>query len=174
MPKRAGLALAASAIFFQCGLGSPVSAAETAPIRMAVFAFELDDFSGGAGLAGDPASDRRYLAEATDEARRLLGESGRYVLVDTAPAEDEDVRAQTLYRCHGCEAPVAGRLGADLSFLGVVTRISRTDYAVRFEIRDARSGDLVMLRQSGLRLGADYAWARGARTLIRQGLLDEH
>lgn len=153
-------------------IGPVAVAAGPVPARIAVFAFELDDFSAGAGIAGDPASDRRYLDEATREALKLIGESGRYVLVDPAPAGDDDVRERTLYRCHGCEAPIALRLGADLSFLGVITRISRTDYAVRFEIRDARTGDLVRLRQSDLRIGADYAWSRGARALIRQGLLD--
>jgi hypothetical protein len=39
-----------------------------------------------------------------------------------------------------------------------VTRISRTEYVVRFQIRDARTG-------------ADYSWNRGVAALINSGLL---
>jgi hypothetical protein len=42
------------------------------PIKIAVFDFELDDFSGGAGIAGDNAADLTQLDLATSEARRLI------------------------------------------------------------------------------------------------------
>jgi hypothetical protein len=60
---------------------------------------------------------------------------------------------------------------ADRSFVGVVTRISRTEYTVRFQIRDAHTGALVIARLSDLRIGADYSWNRGAAALINS-LLD--
>lgn len=145
---------------------------DPAPTRMAVFDFELADFSGGAGLASDPAADRRYLDQATSEARRLLAQSGRYSLVDVSGADDEVAKERTLHQCHGCEAAIALKLGAEQSFVGVVTRISRTDYAVRFEIRDARTGDLLRAQNSDLRLGADYSWSRGAAALIKSRLLE--
>ncbi len=154
------------------GLSAPSGAAENTPSRIAVFAFELDDFSGGAGIAGDAASDRRHLDEATDEARRLIVANARYALVDVAPAAGEEVRTRTLYRCHGCDADVARALGADLSLVGVVTRISRTEFTLRIELRDARSGELVLVRSSGLRMGADYAWSRGARSVVRQAFAE--
>jgi len=43
---------------------------------------------------------------------------------------------------------------------------------VRFQIRDARTGALVLARQSDLRLGADYSWNRGAAALINDHLLN--
>lgn len=165
-PRRALLACS-----MLLGLAAP-AIAETAPARVAVFAFELDDFSGGAGIAGDAASDWRHLDAATEEARRLIGASARYTLVDVTPAPGEEVRTRTLYRCHGCDAEIARGLGADLSLLGVITRISRTEFTLRIEVRDTRTGDLVMLRASGLRMGADYAWSRGARAVVRQALAE--
>jgi hypothetical protein len=63
------------------------------------------------------------------------------------------------------------KLGADQSFLGIVTRITRTDYVVSFLIRDARTGAIILTRTSDLRIGADYSWDRGARALIRDHLL---
>ena len=59
------------------------------------------------------------------------------------------------------------KLGADQSFVGVVTRISRTEYVVRFQIRDARTGAPIIARQSDLRIGADHSWNRGAVSLIK-------
>jgi hypothetical protein len=46
------------------------------------------------------------------------------------------------------------------------------EYAVRFEIRDARTGALILARQSDLRMGADYSWSRGAASLINNRLLN--
>jgi hypothetical protein len=172
MPCSTALRRVLPAFALLLGLVAPAVAEEAPRTRLAVFAFELDDFSGGAGIAGDAASDRRHLDAATEEARRLIGASPLYELVDVTPAGGEEVRSRTLFRCHGCDAGIARALGADLSLVGVVTRISRTEFTVRIELRDARTGDLIMLRSSGLRMGADYAWSRGARSVMRQAFAE--
>jgi hypothetical protein len=151
--------------------GSPTSA-EPALIKLAVFDFELHDFSGGAGIAGDPADDIAQLDLATRDARRLIAESGRYQLVDVSAVEDKIAKERGLRDCNGCDAAIALRLGAEQSFVGVVTRISRTEYVVSFRIRDARTGSPVLARQSELRIGANYSWNRGAAWLVRNRLLD--
>ncbi|HET6221634.1 MAG TPA: DUF2380 domain-containing protein, partial [Dongiaceae bacterium] len=58
------------------------------------------------------------------------------------------------------------------SFVGVVRRISRTEYVVRFQIRDARTSAVVSDENSGLRMGADDSWSRGAVRLIKDQLLE--
>ncbi len=147
--------------------------ADPAPIKIAVFDFELDDASAGAGIAGDPAADLAQLDRVTSEARQVISDSGRYRLVDVASAAGEGVKSRSLRQCNGCEAAIALELGADQSFVGVVTRISRTEYVVRFQIRDARTGAPIIARQSDLRIGADYSWNRGAVSLIDSSLLDK-
>jgi hypothetical protein len=148
--------------------------ADPAPVKLALFDFELDDFSGGGGgVAGDPAADLKRLDEVTAEVRKLIAASGRYTLVDVSGAEGEGVKDRTLRQCHGCEAAIAEKLGADQSFLGIVTRITRTDYVVQFQIRDAHTGAIVLKQSSDLRIGADYSWFRGARALIRDHLLND-
>jgi hypothetical protein len=166
--------LAACAIALYAGAlaGFPASA-DPAPIKLALFDFELDDFSGGSGgVAGDPAADLKRLDEVTAEVRKLIAASGRYTLVDVSGAEGEGVKDRTLRQCHGCEAAIALKLSADQSFLGIVTRITRTDYVVQFQIRDAHTGAIVLKQSSDLRIGADYSWFRGARALIRDHLLN--
>ncbi|MGO8740098.1 DUF3280 domain-containing protein [Rhodoblastus sp.] len=146
---------------------------DPSPIKIAVFNFEIDDFSAGAGIAGNAAADLEHLDQATSQARRLLAESGRYSLVDVARAQGDSVAARELRQCNGCEAAIAQKLGADQSFVGVVTRISRTEFTVRFQIRDARTGAVIASKATDLRLGADYAWSRAAASLIKDRLLND-
>ncbi|MCI0735644.1 MAG: DUF3280 domain-containing protein [Beijerinckiaceae bacterium] len=142
------------------------------PVKLALFDFELEDFSAGGSLpAGSPA-DAAQLQIVTNEARWLLAQSGRYSLADTSSAGEAAVKERWLRKCNGCEAPIALKLGAGQSFIGVVTRISRTEYTVRFQIRDARTGAVVFNKQTPLRMGADYSWSRGAAWLIKNRLLE--
>jgi len=144
-----------------------------APAKLAVFDFELEDFSGGAGLIPESDEDREQLRRATETARQLLTDSGRYSLVDVSRANAPDVTAHTLRKCDGCDAAIARQLGADQSLVGIVTRITRTDYAVTFKIRDARTGASIAVEQTDLRIGANYSWNRGAAWLIKNRLLEK-
>jgi hypothetical protein len=143
------------------------------PIKIAVFPFELEDFSAAAAYISPDDVDREQLRLSTEEARRLIAESGRYRLVDVSAASDEVAKAAKLHDCGGCEAKIAASLDADQSLIGIVTRISRTDYAVTYKIRNARSGELVDVEQTDLRAGANSAWSRGARWLIQRRLLEQ-
>jgi len=159
--------LAAAALLSVAAL---TPAAMAAPITLAVFDFELEDTS--AGLTSTAAADAAHLAKVTDEVRALLARSGRYSPVDIGSVEAAVARAHTLRDCDGCEAAIARGLGADESLVGVIRRISRTEYTVRFRIRDARTGAVVLDAESGLRMGADYSWSRGAVRLVSDNLLE--
>jgi hypothetical protein len=143
------------------------------PIKLAVFPFELEDFSAAAAHIPPDDIDREQLRLSTEEARRLIAGSGRYQLVDVGAAKDEAASAGKLHDCGGCEAKIAAGLDADQSMIGIVTRISRTDYAVTYKIRNAKSGALVDVEQTDLRAGANSAWSRGARWLIQRRLLEQ-
>jgi hypothetical protein len=156
------------------GLGSlsALAAATPVPAGLAMFEFELEDESAGAESTGPTASDLTSLVDATDAVRKLLAESGRYHLIDGRSASADVVKTHTLHDCGGCDAAIARELGADQSLVGVVRRVSRTEYTVRFEIRDARTGAIVSNADSGLRMGANYSWSRGAVRLVRDRLLE--
>jgi hypothetical protein len=149
-----------------------IGAAAPAPIKLAIFDCELEDFSAGAATVGETSSDVTQLMDVTNEVRRLFAQSGRYRLVDVSRADAAAAKAHTLRDCNGCDAAIARAFGADQSFVGVVKRISRTEYTVRFQIRDAKTGAVIADANSGLRMGANYSWSRGAVRLIKDRLLE--
>jgi hypothetical protein len=136
-----------------------------------VFDFELEDYSAGA-LPDQAPADTARLADATAEIRQLFAQSGRYTVVDAGGADGPEAKTHMLRACNGCDAAIALKLGAEQSFVGVVGRISRTEYVVRFQIRDTRSGEIVSAAASDLYMGADYAWGRGALRLVKNRLLE--
>ena len=174
LARRLGLA----AIVVWCWTGYAAAedspAATAAPIKIAVFAFELEDFSpaGKQGGTSQPVpSTEEALAQSTEEAKKQLLESGRYSLIDTAGADLGAAGQQGLRNCKGCEAALAMKLGADQALLGVVTKISMMEYVVKFQVTDARKGELVSSFTTGLRMGADYSWSRGVRWLMKNRML---
>jgi hypothetical protein len=146
--------------------------AANAPIKLAIFDFELEDFSAGASSTAASSSDAAYMTNVTDNVRQLIARSGRYSLIDVQNVEAPDVTKHTLRDCNGCDADIALELGAEQSLVGVMSRISRTEYVVKFKVRDARTGAIVAAADSGLRMGADYSWSRGATSLLKERLLE--
>lgn len=171
--SRSGFALpvlAVAAIFASLALAasSPmVAIAAPTPVNIAVFDFELEDTS---AATSEIASDAGELTNATAAIRQLLAQSGRYRVVATAHADA--AKTHSLHDCAGCDAAIALKLGADQSLVGVIRRISRTEYTFRFQLRDARSGDIISAADSGLRMGANYSWSKGASRLISDRLLE--
>ena len=145
-------------------------AGKAAPVKLAVFDFELEDTSPASALLGKTTSSAAAMEKAGSEARRMLAQSGRYSLIDVSKADSKAVAEKSLRHCDGCEAAVALQLGAEQSLLGVVTRVTQTDYYVLIEIRDARSGKLVNQQEANF-AGGDDGWASGARMLIKHQIL---
>ena len=162
--------LVAAVLLSSGAMAGPAIAAS--PVRIAVFPFELMDFSAAAAYVAPDDIDREQLRLSTEEARRLIAQSGRYQLVDTGAANEQMAKVGQLRDCAGCEAGIAAGLAADQSMIGIVTRITRTEFAVAYKIRDARSGALVDVQQTDLRMGANVAWSRGVRWLIERRLLE--
>jgi hypothetical protein len=159
----------------RAGLGASLAAVPSvthAPITLAMFDFELEDTSAAAESIGPTASDATALTDVTDAVHKLLVESGRYQLIDGRSASEKAAKTHALRDCGGCDAAIAQGLGADQSLVGVIRRVSRTEYTIRFEIRDAKTGAVVANADSGLRMGANYSWSRGAVRLVRDRLLD--
>jgi hypothetical protein len=154
-------------------LGAPVDPPPPRPpvFNLAVFDFELEDVSAaGAAAPGVNAADLTRMQAVTGEARRVLAQSGRYILVDTDGVDAEPVKQRSLRSCDGCDAGIALKLGAERSLIGVVRRVAKTEYYVSLLITDTGTGRLVN-EQAAFFTGADDAWASGVRLLIKHGVL---
>jgi hypothetical protein len=148
----------------------PAAAAEAERVKIALFDFELRDTSGGGGIIGPDPIDVEHLAKSTEEARRMLSESGLYTVVDTGSVADEVIAAGGVQHCRGCDGRLARELGADQSMVGLINRVSRTEYTLKIVVRDAQTGETLSEGFTGLRLGANYAWPRGVIWLLKQWL----
>jgi hypothetical protein len=155
-----------------CVAAPCVLAAETAPLRLAVFDFELEDGSAGASIAGNSAADEEHMRSVSTEVRRAIEKSGRYELIDVGNSDEPAVKTHSLRKCNGCDAVIARNAGAEQSLIGVVRRITRTEFVVSFKLTDAKTGAVLAFHESDLQMGADYSWSRGAVRLIRERLLD--
>jgi hypothetical protein len=142
-----------------------------APIKIAVFEFELEDVSAaGASATKETAGDLSRMQVVTAEARRVLAQSGRYSLVDTNGVDAQPVKERSLRNCNGCDAGIALKLGAEQSLVGIVTRVANTEYYAALSITDTRTGKVIN-QQTAFFTGADDAWASGVRMLIRHQVL---
>jgi hypothetical protein len=166
----AGNAFAGDVSAGSTAIGSDAGPQRAEPIKIAVFGFELEDMS-AAGTAVAGAAETKYLAEATEEAKRLLAESGRYEIVSTAGADLGAVQGRGLRNCQGCDVAIAAKLGADQDMIGVVTRISQTEYTITVQISETRKRSVINTFTTNLRMGASYSWARGVTWLMKNRVL---
>ena len=152
--------------------GAPVDPPPPRPpvVKLAVFDFELDDGTPAAAFLGRTTSTEAAMDKVNLEARRMLAESGRYMLIDVSQVDAEPVRAKSLRRCDGCEAVIASQAGAEQALLGVVERVTQTDYYVLIRITDAETGK-VLDQQSANFAGGPDGWASGVRMLLKHQVL---
>jgi hypothetical protein len=145
---------------------------ERPPIKLAVFDFELDDFTAGGPLAGESATETAMLRNVTALARERLAQSGLFEIVDGSASANEMVRTHWLRKCNGCETSIAHELGADMSFLAFFRKISVMEQYLEFRIRDSRTGVLMNVSQTDLRGETDESWSRAITWLIRYRLVE--
>ncbi len=165
------ICLLGTVLLFALPGGIAVHAATTPTVNIAVFEFELEDVSAaGQAAPGDTASKATRMQAVTEEARRVLAQSGRYRIVDISGADAQAVKDKSLRNCEGCEAGIALKLGAQRSLIGVVTRVAQTEYYVSLRITDTTTGKVVS-QESAFFTGADDAWASGVGMLIKHQVL---
>jgi hypothetical protein len=145
-------------------------AEKSPPIKIAVFDFELEDASPAAALLGETTSSADTMKKVSTEARRMLAESGRYRLIDVGNVDAKPVLEKSLRNCGGCDAGIALQLGAEQSLIGIVRRVTQTDYYVLIQITDARTGKVLSQEQANFAGGAD-GWPSGVRMLIKHQVL---
>ncbi|HZA65571.1 MAG TPA: DUF3280 domain-containing protein [Geminicoccaceae bacterium] len=160
-----------AAVLHEVLAASMASAAE--PARLAVFDFELIDTSLQGEVEGVDPADAARLRMIETELREQLAASGRFALVDTAPAADQIDAAGWLWSCNGCEAPIARRLDADLALIGWVQKVSNLILNLNVVIRDTTTRERVFATSVDIRGNTDESWTHGIRYLLENRLLKE-
>lgn len=153
-------------------LGAPVDPPPPRPavVKLAVFDFELEDATPAAALLGQTSRSDAVMEKVSADARQMLARSGRYLLVDVSDVDAQPVREKGLRNCEGCEAGIALEAGAEQALIGVVRRVTQTDYYVQIQITDARTGK-ILNQQSANFAGSAEGWSSGVRMLLKHQVL---
>jgi hypothetical protein len=145
------------------------SAAFADPPKLAVFDFELIDTS----LPGEFYGSKPELARLDrigEQLRKELAESGRFQLLDIAPARDA-ARHANLQACGGCDLKLAGQLGADLEITGMVQKVSNLIINLNIYLREVKTGNMITVASADMRGNTDETWSRTMSYIIRNRLL---
>ena len=145
-------------------------APRTGLVPIAVFDFRLEDMSPAAVLLDQHPGHAATMEQVNAAARAELAQSGRYRVIDASDSAIGPAAAQSLRDCTDCDAGIALTLGAEQSLVGVVRRVTQTDYYVAIRIRDARSGRILDEEDANF-AGGEEGWPSGVRMLIRHQVL---
>ena len=148
--------------------GAAGAAAE--PKTAAVFDFELIDTSLEGAMRGPQPAEQARLGLVSDHLRRLLADSGKYTVIDTAPAASAIEAAGFLHGCNGCEADIARQLGAEFAVRGTVQKVSNLILNVNIYVSNAKSGEYVEGMSVDVRGNTDESWLRGVSYIVKNRL----
>jgi hypothetical protein len=120
----------------------------------------------------DPEEKRR-LEIITAELIKLIKESGRYEVVDTAAIAAEIEEKSPMHKCNGCEDDLAKKVGADVAFIGTVRKASDVLFTVSVYIRDVSKERVVKQGSSEIYGNTDAMWLRAVRYIVDRRLFKE-
>ena len=142
------------------------------PKTIAIFDFEMIDTSGG-GIQEEIIAQNQRLKIITIILRDKLEESKRYDPIDISPAKKEiEYWRGGLHGCNGCDADIARGLGADLSLVGYVQKVSNLILNINVFMRDSKTGKLIEVQSVDVRGNTDKTWKRSMSYMIRNRILD--
>jgi hypothetical protein len=140
------------------------------PPKLAVFDFEMIDTSLQGEMNGKRSDEQERLKKTGDQVRKELGESRKFQILDIAPV-NAAAHQNNLQACGGCDAKLAGLLGADLYITGTVQKVSNLILNVNVYLHDAQSGRLITVASADMRGNTDESWSRATHYLMKERLL---
>ncbi len=147
----------------------PAFATHAAPVRAAVFGFQWDDTSLQGEIEGKNPTETARVQMLDTLLNEKLTQAG-YDLVDTAPVATQ-IKQQDFQNCAGCDVALARRLGANVSVVGWVQKVSNLILDINLVIRDAKTGDIVRAGSVSIRGNTDESWRRGLDYLLTERIL---
>jgi hypothetical protein len=156
-PGMRALCLAATLLW----LAAPASAAE----RVALFPFELVN----TGMLPIQAEEMARLERAEELTRERLAQAG-LDLADLQPLSEE-IAVRSFKDCNGCDVRLARQVNAQLVAVGWVQKVSNLILNINLYLRDARTGDVLVLGSVDIRGNTDESWRRGTEYLLKHRIL---
>ena len=145
--------------------------------KAVIYPFGLIDqqqqFEIGIMPKGIDPEEKRRLGVITEELTKLIKESGRYEVVDTAPIAAEIEEKSPMYKCNGCEDDLAKKVGADVAFVGTVRKASDVLFTVSIYIRDISKERVVKQGSSEIYGNTDAMWLRAVHYIVDRRLFKE-
>jgi hypothetical protein len=151
--------------FAACVLGAH---AAPAPVKAAVFGFRLVDTSAFSTPATNEAEHARV--EMLDSLLRQRLRVAGYQLLSTAPLAIQ-IKKQDMLNCATCAPDFARQLGADVSVVGWVQKVSNLILNVNLVIRDAQTEKVLRAGSVSIRSNTDESWTRGLNYLLTERIL---
>ena len=129
------------------------------------------ELSGDLGGPEFTAEHETRLTAETARLRQDLAASGRYRILDNAPAQAaiERLKSQQAYLhdCNGCDLDVGRQLGADLILAAWVDRVSGLILTLTYEMHDVKTGQIAGRKSYDFRGDNDTAWNHAIDYMVR-------
>ena len=147
---------------------APAPAASSASLKtIAMLDFELIDDT--LETAKDAAQKAR-LTMISQQLRAAFTENHLYQVIDNAPAAamiDDLSNRFALHDCNGCDVDIGKALKADRVMTAWVQKVSNLILNVNIQIRDVRSGLIMLNKSVDIRSNTDESWSRGIKYMVR-------
>jgi hypothetical protein len=150
--------------------GTPAAAAArpaAAEKTIAIMDFELIDDT--LETAKDEAQKAR-LQQISKQLRAAFTENHLYRVVDNAPAAAliTDLSGRfALHDCNGCDVDIGRALKTDRVLTAWVQKVSNLILNINVQIRDVRTGLVLLNKSVDIRSNTDDSWNRGIRYMVR-------
>ena len=148
--------------------GTPNAApAATAPKTLAMLDFELIDET---GETAKDAAQKERLAMISRQLRTAFADNHLYQVVDNAPAAAliADLGARfALHDCNGCDVDIGRALKTDRVLTAWVQKVSNLILNINIQVRDVRTGLIMLNKSVDIRGNTDDSWTRGVRYMVR-------
>jgi hypothetical protein len=139
----------------------------------AVFGFSLDDTSLQGEMQGPREDERERLAALDQELQELLARSGC-----CSPVIVQQTQSVNIKNCNGCDVDLARKVGAKISVIGWVQKVSNLILNINLVARDVTNGRVIEVARTCLSVArqaaprcmvmqqSDPGWTSAERRLV--------
>ena len=161
-------ATCAAALFVAAAPAWAQAAKPDAVPKAAVFEFQFANL----GQQPPTATDQARLPHLTDMLRDLLGKSGRYQIVSTAPVHAQ-AQSENLRDCGGCADDYARKVGAQLAITGEIQKVSNLILNINVYIKNVDTKAPEHAYSVDIPGDNDLSFDHGIRYIVKHNILGE-